>query len=89
MIVEISQNNLGVVYLDGYGDPKQSIDYFKKAIDINPNYTLAYFNLARAYQAIGNKSMAAEYYQMAMDLNRITEELSEKDIRKRIFELFE
>ena len=32
---------------------------------------------------------AAEYYQMAMDLNRITEELSEKDIRKRIFDLFE
>jgi len=86
---EISQNNLGVVYLDGYGDPKESVDYFKKAIEINPNYTLAYFNLARAYQAIGDKSRAAEYYQMTMDLNKITEELSEKDIRKRIFELFE
>lgn len=86
---EISQNNLGVVYLDGYGDPKESVDYFKKAIEINPNYTLAYFNLARAYQAIGDKSRAAEYYQMTLDLNKITEEMSEKDIRKRIFELFE
>lgn len=86
---EIAQNNLGVVYLDGYGDPKESLQYFKRAIDINPNYTLAYFNLARAYQAIGNKSLAAEYYQMTMDLNKITEELSEKDIRKRIFDLFE
>ena len=86
---EIAQNNLGVVYLDGYGDPKSSIEYFKNAININPNYTLAYFNLARAYQAIGDKSNAAEYYQMTMDLNKITEELSEKDIRKRLFDLFE
>ena len=86
---EIAQNNLGVVYLDGYGEPKTSLEYFKKAVEINPNYTLAYFNLARAYQAIGDKSHAAEYYQMTLDLNKITEELSEKDIRKRLFELFE
>ncbi|MBE7703355.1 MAG: tetratricopeptide repeat protein [Cyanobacteria bacterium SIG28] len=86
---EIAQNNLGVVYLDGIGDPKASLEYFKKAIEINPNYTLAYFNLARAYQAIGDKARAAEYYQMTMDLNKITEELSDKDIRKRLFELFE
>ena len=86
---EIAQNNLGVVYLDGYGDPKSSVEYFKNAININPNYTLAYFNLARAYQAIGDKAQAAEYYQMTMDLNKITEELSDKDIRKRLFDLFE
>lgn len=86
---EIAQNNLGVVYLDGLGDPKESVDYFKKAININPNYTLAYFNLARAYQAIGDKALAAEYYQMTMDLNKITEELSEKDIRQRLYDLFE
>ncbi len=86
---EIAQNNLGVVYLDGYGDPKASIDYFKTAVKINPNYTLAYFNLARAYQAIGDKASAAEFYQITMDLNKITEELSEKDIRKRLFNLFE
>ena len=85
---EISQNNLGVVYLDGIGDPKTSIEYFQNAININPNYTLAYFNIARAYQAIDDKAMAAEYYQMTLDLNKITEELSEKDIRKRIFDLF-
>ncbi len=86
---EISQNNLGVVYLDGIGDAKASVEYFKNAIEINPNYTLAYFNLARAYQIIGEKSMAAEYYQMTLDLNKITEELDEKDIRKRIYDLFE
>ncbi len=86
---EISQNNLGVVYLDGLGDPKESIDYFKNAININPNYTLAYFNIGRAYQAIGDKALAAEYYQMTMDLNKITEELSDKEIRSRLYDLFE
>ena len=86
---EIAQNNLGVVYLDGIGDPKCSLEYFKNAIDINPNYTLAYFNLGRAYQVIGDKALAAEYYQMTLDLNKITEEMEEKDIRKRIYELFE
>lgn len=86
---EIAQNNLGVVYLDGYGNPKDSVEYFKNAININPNYTLAYFNLARAYQAIGDKALAAEYYQMTMDLNKVTEELAEKDIRKRLYDLFE
>ena len=86
---EIAQNNLGVVYLDWYGDPKTSIEYFQNAVNINPNYTLAYFNLARAYQAIGDKAHAAEYYQMTMDLNKITEELSDKDIRKRLYGLFE
>ena len=71
------------------GDPKESIKYFKRAVEINPNYTLAYFNLARAYQAVGDKSSAAEYYQITMDLNKITEELSDKDIRKRLYGLFE
>ena len=86
---EIAQNNLGVVYLDGIGDPKESVEYFKNAININPNYTLAYFNLARAYQAIGDKPLAAEYYQMTLDLNKITEELAEKDVRQRLYDLFE
>ena len=85
---EIAQNNLGVVYLDGLGDPKESVEYFKNAININPNYTLAYFNLGRAYQAIGDKPLAAEYFQMTLDLNKITEELSEKEIRDRLYELF-
>ncbi len=86
---EIAQNNLGVVYLDGIGDPKESVEYFKNAIDINPNYTLAYFNLGRAYQALGEKALAAEYFQMTLDLNKITQEMSDKEIRQRLYDLFE
>lgn len=86
---EISQNNLGVVYLDGMGTPKESVKYFLNAIKLNPNYTLAYFNAGRALQAIGENTRAAEYYQMALDLNKITNELSEDDIQSRLYDLFD
>ena len=32
---------------------------------------------------------AANYYQMAIDLNRLTEELDEEDIQERLHSLFE
>lgn len=86
---EVAHNNLGVVYLDGIGDAKESITHFVSAINLNPNYTLAYFNTARAYQAMGEKTNAAEYYQMALDLNKITQELNEEDIKERLHSLFE
>ena len=86
---EISQNNLGVVYLDGVGSPKESVGYFLNAIELNPNYTLAYFNAGRAYQALGESTRAAEYYQMAMDLNKITHELQDDDIKSRLYDLFD
>jgi len=62
--------------------------YFKKAVEINPNYTLAYFNAGRALQAVGENNEAADYYQMALDLNRLTEELEEEDIKDRLYGLF-
>lgn len=85
---DISQNNLGVVYLDGMGTPHEALEYFKRAIELNPNYTLAYFNAGRAYQALGKKTKSAEYYQMALDLNRITHDLKEDDIQSRMYDLF-
>lgn len=85
---EISQNNLGVVYLDGLGNPKEALEYFLNAIRLSPNYTLAYFNAGRAYKMLGEKTKSAEYFQMALDLNKITHELSDDDIQDRLFELF-
>lgn len=86
---EISQNNLGVVYLDGLTSPKEALNYFLRAVELNPNYTLAYFNAARSYQALGENQEAAEYYQRSMDLNKITGELDENDIKTRLHSLFE
>lgn len=85
---DIAQNNLGVIYLDGIGTPKQALPFFKRAIEINPNYTLAYFNAGRSLQALGKNEESAKFYQMAMDLNKITSELDEDDIKERLFSLF-
>lgn len=86
---EIAHNNLGVIYLDGIGNAAESVSLFKKAIELNPNYTLAYFNLGRAEQILGLKMQAAQNFQMAANLNKITSEIEESDIEERLFALFE
>ncbi len=84
-----SQNNLGILYLDGLADAEEALEYFEEAIALNPNYTLAYFNAGRASQQMGFTNDAANYYQMAMDLNKLTDELDEEDIWSRLHSLFE
>ena len=70
-------------------DAEEALEYFEEAIALNPNYTLAYFNAGRASQEMGFTNDAANYYQMAIDLNRLTEELDEEDIQERLHSLFE
>ena len=84
-----SYNNLGIIYLDGLGDAEEALDYFEEAISLNPNYTLAYYNAARASEVMGFTNDAANYYQNAIDLNRVTEDLDEYDITRRLRKLFE
>ena len=86
---EYSQNNLGILYLDGLMNAEEALEYFEEAISINPNYTLAYFNAGRASEQMGFTNDAAHYYQAAIDLNRLTEELDEDDIQQRLHGLFE
>lgn len=86
---EYAQNNLGILYLDGLADAEEALEYFEEAIVLNPNYTLAYFNAGRASQEMGFTNDAANYYQMAIDLNRLTNELDEEDIQQRLHSLFE
>ena len=85
---DIAQNNFGVIYLDGIGDTKTALKYFETAIKLNPNYTLAYFNAGRASQILGQPNTAAKHYQMALDLNKLTDELDESDIKERLYSLF-
>ncbi|MBR1942317.1 tetratricopeptide repeat protein [bacterium] len=86
---DIAQNNLGVIYLDGLGCASDALPFFEKAIEVNPSYTLAYFNAGRANEMIGNNTQAAEYYQMALDMNKLTEDLSDFEITERLHSLFE
>ena len=82
-------NNLGTVYLDGLNDAEEALDYFEEAISLNENYTMAYYNAARASEIMGFTNDAANYYQKAIDLNETTQELNERDLRTRLRKLFE
>ena len=86
---DIAYNNLGVIYLDDLGRVNKAIELFRKAVETNPNYALAHFNLARAISIIGDKVEAAKLYQMAQDINKITQEIDPRDIADKISELFE
>lgn len=85
----LAHNNLGILYLEGLMDAEEALEYFEEAINLDPGYTLAYFNAGRASQEMGFINDAANYYQMAMDLNRDTGELDQNDIMQRIRKLFE
>jgi tetratricopeptide (TPR) repeat protein len=84
-----AQNNLGILYLDGLGDAMEALEYFERAIELKPDYTLAYFNAGRASQMVDFINDAANYYQQAIDLNKISEDLDEADIQARLYSLFD
>lgn len=85
---DLALNNLGVVYLDGLGKTEEALNYFNKALKVNPNYALAYFNQGRAYQILNNKTDAANAFQMAVDINKITKEFNEDIVIEKIYSLF-
>ena len=85
----LAHNNLGILYMEGLLDPEEALEYFEEAINLDPSYTLAYFNAGRASQEMGFTNDAANYYQMALDLNKDTQELEEEDILQRLRKLFE
>jgi tetratricopeptide (TPR) repeat protein len=86
---DIAYNNLGVIYLDDLGRVNKAIELFRKAVESNPSYALAHFNLARSISIVGDKVEAAKLYQMAQDINKVTQEIDPRDIADKISELFE
>lgn len=85
---DIAYNNLGVIYLDDLGRVQKAIELFKKSIECNPNYALAHFNLARAITITGDKIEAAKLYQIAQDINKVTNEIDPQEIVDKINGLF-
>ena len=85
----IAHNNLGVIYLDDLAHIQKAIDCFKAAIEANPNYALAYYNLARSLSIKGEKVEAAKFFQIAYDINGITNEIDPLEIQERLNNLFE
>lgn len=86
---DIAYNNLGVIYLDDLGRFQHAMELFKKSIECNPNYALAHFNLARAVTIKGDKIEAAKLYQIAQDVNKVTNEIDPQDIVNKINGLFQ
>lgn len=82
-------NNLGTIYLDGYDNAEEALDYFEEAISLNPNYTIAYYNAARASEVMGFTNDAANYYQNAINLNKVTEDFDELELTRSLRKLFE
>ena len=85
---DIAYNNLGVIYLDDLVQLQFAIECFDKAVECNPNYALAYYNLGRCYALKNENIEAAKYFQQAMDVNNITNEIDPKDIQERLNNLF-
>lgn len=86
---DIAYNNLGVIYLDDLGRVQKAIELFEESIKYNPNYALAHYNLARSVVITGDKVEAAKLYQIALDLNNITNELDPQEIQEKIQDLFQ
>ena len=78
-----------LIHLDDIGNVNEAIRLFSKAIEGNKAYALAYFNLGRSYAILKENTVAAQYFQKALDYNILTEELDEEDIRYRLHKLFE
>ncbi len=83
-----SYDNLGTALLDGSGDVDGAMKCFKSALSLNHNDALAYFNLGKIYQILQMNTKAAENYQMALDLNKITEIMDSEEIEKRLYSIF-
>ncbi|HEX5473039.1 MAG TPA: sulfatase-like hydrolase/transferase [Vicinamibacterales bacterium] len=51
------------------GDLPESVTYFKKTLDLKPDYDLAVFNLAQAYRRMGNDQAALDGLQHYLTLD--------------------
>lgn len=60
--------NLGLKSFE-QGDIPSAISFFKRAIDLDPNFIDAYYNLGAIYKKQKNYSESAKAFQKAVDLN--------------------
>ncbi len=63
-------NYLGLCHKATGTDLKDVIWFFKKAIELDPNYVNAYDNLGRIYYELGNFEKAEEYCKKALEIDK-------------------
>lgn len=59
--------NLGILYSSF--NEELAINSYKKAIELNPNYAEAYFNMASVLRQLGKKNESIKCYQKAININ--------------------
>lgn len=65
--VALVWNNLGIVYL-GMESPADAVTALRKAIKLDPDYGLAFYNLGMSYDALGKYDAALEAYETGITL---------------------
>ncbi|MCW3077999.1 MAG: hypothetical protein JWO32_2608 [Bacteroidetes bacterium] len=60
--------NLGAIYLEIKKDNKKALEYFTRAISVNPNYVEAYFARGYTYARLKDKPSATADYKMCLQL---------------------
>lgn len=60
--------NLGAVYLEYKKDVNRAVDYFSKAIAVNPKYTEAYYARGFCFQKLKDNNNAKADYNMCLQL---------------------
>lgn len=60
--------NIGAIYLEVKKDNKKALEYFTKAIEINPNYVEAYFARGYTYSKLKDKESAKADYNACLKI---------------------
>ncbi|MDH4380097.1 MAG: tetratricopeptide repeat protein [Vampirovibrionales bacterium] len=86
---DVPYNNLGVIYLDEMGDWDMAEKLFEKAIDRNPEYAMAYYNMGRVHRLQGNMLEAAVCFQWAKELSDASFENVGTNLEGELHQLFQ
>lgn len=63
----VAHHNLGVIHA-GRHEFKKAEELFLKAVEIDPGYAIAYYNLAVVYKNLGDPIKAVQYRDKAKEL---------------------
>ncbi len=75
-------NNLGTVHVK-LGDKAAALAAFEKAVTLRPNYAIARYNLAEAYEALNPRRALTEYETFLALAEGIPEEADRREIAKQ------
>lgn len=61
--------NQGYILLEMEDQPEKAIPFFEKAVEINPNYVDAIYNIGLSYERLDKPDVAIGYYERALSLD--------------------